>query len=354
MSGIVAAYQPRYYPRLHYLARAEQADTFVIYDDVEFSRRSPHHRAPIEHYGKRWLSIPIQHTGVHTTLDEARVDMTEPWPVGHLKTLVGKYGEEAAEWAPFYEELCPSVIDIAYLREHPDEVAKRLEDSTDAGLVDDCLHLDDRWRTRSRNAKLEDLREEKDRIANEITRRKRGDQEADVEALIEKANAVKEQLASAESSCRDAKERRNQVLLELSATLDGAGVERLPMQRLWELDGIDPGTVLADTGLTELTIPLLEELFHRFDVTSDVVRSTELPVEHPGDPSRYQARLTEYLDGDCYLSGEVGYEEYLDEEPFDERGIDVLVQEWTPDWEDGNVCALDVLYSTEDPGRYIE
>lgn len=31
MGRIVTGHQPRYYPRLHYLARAQQADAFVIF-----------------------------------------------------------------------------------------------------------------------------------------------------------------------------------------------------------------------------------------------------------------------------------------------------------------------------------
>lgn len=89
MGTIVSAYQPHYYPQLHYLARAQQADTFVIYDDVQFSRRSPHHRAPIEHQQMERLSLPIRHADAEVRIDEARIDMSEPRPARHLRTLVG-------------------------------------------------------------------------------------------------------------------------------------------------------------------------------------------------------------------------------------------------------------------------
>lgn len=47
---------------------------------------------------------------------------------------------------------------------------------------------------------------------------------------------------------------------------------------------------------------------------------------------------------------------YLARSPFDDRGLDVIVQDWTSTWPGGNVCALDVLFAA-DPDRlsqYIE
>lgn len=352
MDGVVAVYQPHYYPRLHYLARAQQADIFVIYDDVQFVRRSPHHRAPIEYHDKKWLTIPVRRTGVDTLLCEARIDMSSPWPETHLQTLVSKYGQAAEELTRFYERLCATVVDINYLREHAGEVSSLTTDSRGAELVDDCLQWDDEWRRRQRA--VDHLRTNKNRIANRIRERKRADPDADIEELIAEADAVNERLSEAEAVCTDAQERRNRKLVELSNSLDFDGeVETLSMKRLWQLAGVEPDELMADVKLVDLTVPLLGELLRRFGVTSTVVRSSELSVERSDDASGYLARLTEYLGGDCYLSGGVGYQNYLEKEPFDERGIDVTVQDWTPTWEEGNVCALDVLFGSDEPARYV-
>lgn len=360
MGTIVSAYQPHYYPRLHYLARAQQADTFVVYDDVQFSRRSPHHRAPIEYQQMEWLSIPIRHVDSEIGIDEARIDMSEPWPVRHLQTLVGKYGAAAEALAPFYERLCRSLVDVEFLRENPDHVAASIDDSRwndnaavdGESIVDEWLRWDAKWR--SRKVESDQLREEKGTIGEAISERKREDPQADVSDLVADADAVTQRLTDVTASCREAKERRDATLVELSAALDGdAGVDRAPMDRLWTLDGVDSDEVLDDIRLTEITVPLLNELFRRFDVTSEVVRSSELDVEHPGDASEYLARITEHLGGDSYLSGGTGYDNYLDQAPFDSRGFDVIVQDWTTTWEEGNVCALDVLFAADEPGRYI-
>lgn len=353
MGGIVAAYQPHYYPKLHYLARARQADVFVIYDDVQFSRGSAQHRAPIEYQGKEWLTVPVRHTGVDTSIDEAQIDMSEPWPVSHLRTLVGKYGAAAEELAPFYERLCATIVDVAFLRENAAEVAALVDDPRAGELVDECVRWDAEWRTTKRA--VDEVRAEKGRLADRISERKRADPSADIDELVRDAEAVEDRLAELESTCLEAKRRRNRHLVELSAVIDAdTPVEEYPMARLWTLDGIDPEELMSDVMLVDLVVPIVEELLRRFDVTSRVVRSSELDVEHADDPSEHLARLTERLGGDCYLSGGVGYDNYFDEDPFDARGFDVLVQDWTPTWEGGNVCALDALFATDTPGRYVE
>lgn len=345
MTRTVAAYQPHYFPRLHYLARAQQTDVFVIYDDIEFSRRSRQHRAPIDHFDKDWLTIPVRHTSPDVRIDEARIDMSTPWPVEHLETLRGKYGAGAEEWRPFYERLCVRPVGIETLRERRDEVARRVG----AELVDECLRLDDELRARQRESGVSTLRERKDRLASQIAERKRADPDADVYDLVAQAEAVSEELAAAEATCRRLRERCNRTLVTIAETLDSsADLDRLPIGQLWELDGVAPEELMDDVKLVDLTIPILLELFRRFDVETTIVRSSELAVEHPGDPSTYLARLTAHLDGDRYLTGGTGYENYLDETPFHERDQEIIVQDWSPTWDGGNVCVLDALYNSTD------
>lgn len=345
MTDIVAAYQPHYYPRLHYLARAREADVFVIYDDVQFSRSSPHHRAPIDYQGRSWLTVPVQDTGVETPIDGARIHMSEPWPARHLQTLVGKYGEAATELRPFYERLCPPLVEPSALREDP---------PADAGVSDDLdawRAVDAEWRTHRR--RLDRLRARKNRVADEIALRKVEDPAASVEELVAAAADLDSRLERIEDDYRKLKARRDRSLAELSAELEGS-VEDTPMDRRWELEGVDVGEWAGEVRLVDLTVPLLSELFDRFGIDSRVVRSSELPIERAEDAPEYLARLTDHFGGDGYLSGGTGYENYMRTGPFERRGVEVLVQDWTPKWEGGNVCALDVLYGAEDPSRWIE
>ncbi|MEY7849459.1 WbqC family protein [Natrarchaeobius sp. A-rgal3] len=216
MSSRVVVYQPCYFPKLHYLARIRDADVFIIFDDVEFSRRSRQHRAEIQVGSKRWLTIPVQHTGDSTAILNAKVDTTERWQEKHYQTLVHKFGNDAELFADYYH---------------------RIADQEEVRLVD-------------------------------------------------------------------------------------------------------------------VTIPTLLELLGQFDIDTDVRRSSEMDPTHPGDPSEYLANLVAEADGTKYLCGERAYTNYLDEEPFVDREIDIEIQDWSPDWGDGNVCSLEVLFEADDPTQY--
>lgn len=318
----------------------------------KFVRRSPHHRAPIDYHNLEWLTVPVRHTGHDVSIDEARIDMTKPWPINHLKTLIGKYGKDAEALRPFYERLCPFIIDIGFLRENPDDVAACIQDTDGEDAVRKCLRWDAEWRARKREE--DKLRNAKGNIRDRISERKQKDSNAEIADLIDEVNEVEKRLEEVGSASQKAKRPRNETLVRLSRSVEAnTVVERAPLGRLWDLDGIDPTDLVDDRKLVELTVPLLKELFRQFDVTSKVVRSSELDIKHPGDASEYLARLTEHFDGDYYLSGGIGYENYVDLTPFDERGYEVIVQDWTTTWEAGNVCALDVLFGAEDPGQYI-
>ncbi|KAA9410365.1 hypothetical protein EGO51_11315 [Haloarcula hispanica] len=217
MTGSLVVWQPVYYPNLHFLARLNQAEEFVIFDTAEFSRQSRQHRAPIKFGGKKWLTIPILHDSDHEAITEAKLDMSQKWPKKHLKTIKSKYGGNAP--APFGE------------------------------------------------------------IYNEL----------------------------------------------------------------------DEGSTLPD-----ITVPLIRELIDLFEIDIKMYSASELDVPYTkGEPSNYLARLTEELGHTTYLCGQRAYENYLDQEPFKQRGIDIEIQNWEPDWKDGNVICLDVLYEAESPATHI-
>jgi len=218
MANRTVIYQPCYYPKIHYLSRINNADEFIIFDDVEFSRRSRQHRAEINFGNKRWLTIPIQHTGSNTTINDALIDNSQRWQDKHVGTLKHKYGSDTALFETHYAE-------------------------------------------------------------------------------TEESN---------------------------------------------------------NPYLSEFTISILLELLEQFNVNTSIHRSSELPVSHPGDPSEYLAQLTEYVSGDVYVCGQSVYDGYLEEQPFSSRDIEVSVQDWTPNWPEGNVCSLDVLFNADNPEEIIK
>jgi hypothetical protein len=74
MGGLLCAiHQPNFLPRLSTLAKLYAADTWVILDDVQFTRRDYQHRcylAPTSdaHLPGRWLTLPVHLPGSRETL----------------------------------------------------------------------------------------------------------------------------------------------------------------------------------------------------------------------------------------------------------------------------------------------
>jgi hypothetical protein len=116
MSQSVVVYQPCYYPKLHYFARIDDADVFVVFDDVEFSRRSRQHRCEIDFGSKRWLTIPVKHDRDGTLIKDARIDNSARWHTEHVETLVHKYGSDARRFEPYYDAVAdeddPLLVDV--------------------------------------------------------------------------------------------------------------------------------------------------------------------------------------------------------------------------------------------------
>lgn len=102
----LAAYQPQYFPRLHYFARMLDADVFALSDYVQFVRA---HRYPLGEgefkRGKSYqadtpirssngllhLTVPIKHGG-SLPINETRISYDKRWQEKHLYSLKTNYG----------------------------------------------------------------------------------------------------------------------------------------------------------------------------------------------------------------------------------------------------------------------
>ena len=80
MAGLLCAiHQPNFLPRLSTLAKLYAADTWIILDDVQFTRRDYQHRCylapvPDARLPGRWLTLPVHLPGGRETLiREARL-----------------------------------------------------------------------------------------------------------------------------------------------------------------------------------------------------------------------------------------------------------------------------------------
>src|SRR3954453_22431986 len=98
MSKTVAVVQSNYIPWKGYFDLIRQADEFVLYDDVQYTRRDWRNRNRIKTaHGTQWLTIPVFVKGKYTqAIKDTRI--SEPdWARNHWRTLGGSYGR-----APFF------------------------------------------------------------------------------------------------------------------------------------------------------------------------------------------------------------------------------------------------------------
>lgn len=129
MTGVrLAAYQPQYFPRLHYVNRVLDSDVFVLLDSTQFTRKLKHHgpegssthssfqaHAPIRlASGHHTLTLPVRHEGRITAINAARVADRDEWARQHLRTIHSGYAT-----APRYDR---HIAELRALldREHTD------------------------------------------------------------------------------------------------------------------------------------------------------------------------------------------------------------------------------------------
>lgn len=106
-----AMIQPGYLPWLGYFDQMAQADLFIHYDDVQFSRKSWHHRNRLKSpVGEQWLTVPVEHAGKTMAINQ--VAIANPawgrgWGTAHLAMIRDWYRK-----APFLGDYLPALEDL--------------------------------------------------------------------------------------------------------------------------------------------------------------------------------------------------------------------------------------------------
>jgi hypothetical protein len=97
----VAVVQSNYIPWKGYFDLIAAVDEFIIFDDVQYTRRDWRNRNLIKTPdGPRWLTIPVKSKGhYHQTIRDVEIDGTN-WGITHQKALQSNYRR-----APHYEEI---------------------------------------------------------------------------------------------------------------------------------------------------------------------------------------------------------------------------------------------------------
>ena len=100
----VTILQPSYLPWLGYFEQMQRSDQFVLYDDVQFTRRDWRNRNRIRvPEGSVWLTVPvIQKNKYEQSLLETKIDNSTSWKRKHLETIRCHYSK-----TPFFDLYFP-------------------------------------------------------------------------------------------------------------------------------------------------------------------------------------------------------------------------------------------------------
>lgn len=110
----VAVVQSNYIPWKGYFDLIAAVDAFVLYDDVQYTRRDWRNRNRIKTpHGVQWLTVPVKVKGrYHQSIRETEIDGTE-WAQSHWRTLAASY-RRAPHYAAVAAELEPLYLGTAY------------------------------------------------------------------------------------------------------------------------------------------------------------------------------------------------------------------------------------------------
>lgn len=145
----VAIVQSNYLPWKGYFDMIAAVDEFILYDDMQYTRRDWRNRNQIKTpQGVQWLTVPVRVKGRYEQkINETEIDVDSDWANSHWKTLTQNYRrapyfEEVAQWlSPHYapdgvallsdlnRNLITAICD--YLG-----IATRITSSTDYSLAD--------------------------------------------------------------------------------------------------------------------------------------------------------------------------------------------------------------------------
>ena len=116
--------QSIYLPWKGFFDMLAQADCYIIYDSVQFSKRSVRNRQHIKTaQGLHWLTIPTHKVPRDTSSIDDIITLDEPWIDSHLKTIEHSYRN--APHYDFYQPLMRESYDflrdeqrLSYINEH--------------------------------------------------------------------------------------------------------------------------------------------------------------------------------------------------------------------------------------------
>ena len=105
--------QPMLFPWVGMLEQIRLADTFVFYDDVQFSKGSFTNRVQLKTaQGMAWMTVPLRGLSFGQKIQEVLLDTRQDWRAQHLALLRQAYAD-----APFRADML-ALVDAVYGQPH--------------------------------------------------------------------------------------------------------------------------------------------------------------------------------------------------------------------------------------------
>lgn len=115
----VAILQSNYIPWKGYFDLINSVDEFVLYDDVQYTRRDWRNRNKVKTpNGVKWLSVPVKVKGKYfQSINETKIDGNE-WMRIHFQSLCLNYKK-----SPYFNEIC-DIIKVIYMKTEIDYLSE--------------------------------------------------------------------------------------------------------------------------------------------------------------------------------------------------------------------------------------
>ena len=108
---IIAIHQPNFLPWPGYFYKIAKSDTFVLLDNVQYSKNSFINRNKIKTpQGELWLTVPVKSTGLSDLLiKNVQINNHVDWRKKHLRTLEMNYKR-----AKFFNQIYDAIEKVYY------------------------------------------------------------------------------------------------------------------------------------------------------------------------------------------------------------------------------------------------
>lgn len=104
---IASIHQLHYLPWLRYFEKIARADVFIVLDNIQFNKNGWQNRNRVKTAaGPVILTAPV-HAPLGCSLDQVRIDRSQPWRKKHWNTLKQSYGKAPhfGAYADFFEDV---------------------------------------------------------------------------------------------------------------------------------------------------------------------------------------------------------------------------------------------------------